>query len=450
MSRTSSVSPRRVLAVDDSPPTVELLYRNLKAQGFEVLCASSVAEAVELLDKNHVDLVLTDVKMPRVSGHDLVRHVRQNCPHTEVVVITGYPTVQGAVEAVREGAEEYLPKPFTDDELRDVVQRALAKLQARQALDDDQIEEAVGPAGIVGASRAIRRVFRAVAKASATTATVLVTGESGTGKELVARAIHYGSARASMPFVPVNCAGIPAGLLESELFGYVRGAFTGAQESRAGFFLTADSGTLMLDELGDTPLEMQAKLLRVLQEREVVMVGDRKGRKVDVRVIGATNRDLFAMVRQGTFREDLYFRVNVITIDVPPLRARGDDVLLLARHFAEKYATELSQPVPSFSDKALKALRQYAWPGNVRELENVVQRAVVMSDDDQIDVTDFPSHMRFSAPAVRDVNQTLAQVEAQHVAAVIARVDGNRTQAARILGVDRKTLRHMLRRHGLA
>jgi two-component system response regulator HydG len=274
---------------------------------------------------------------------------------------------------------------------------------------------------------------------------VLITGESGTGKELVARAIHYGSPRASSPFVPVNCAAIPEGLLESELFGHVKGAFTGATETRAGFFQTADGGTIFLDEISATIPSMQVRLLRVLQDREVSMVGSTRPQPVDIRVVAATNKDLLTLIRKETFREDLYFRLNVITIDLPPLRDRGEDVLLLIRHFAGVFATELGKPIPSFSDAALQVLLKYRWPGNVRELENVVQRMVVMTDGDSVDVPDLPSLMRFSALGKGGFDRTLAEVEAEYVRNVLASVNGNRTRAAEILDIDRKTLRERLK-----
>lgn len=439
----------RILVVDDSPATLEVLQRNLRAEGYEVLTSLSVAEAVQLLERTKVDLVMTDLKMPKVSGLDLVRHVRENCKDTEVMMITGYPSIEGAVQAVKTGAQEYLAKPFTDDELLSAVRRALDGLRIRRHGVSSEGRAPSRPQGLVGESGAIREVLNAIAKAAAAASTtVLVEGESGTGKELVARAIHYSSVRSSAPFVPVNCGGIPEGLLESELFGHVRGAFTGATESRAGFFHAADGGTIFFDEVSETSLSMQVRLLRVLQDKEVYMVGSSRTQKVDVRVVAATNKDLSDLVRKGEFREDLFYRLNVITVTVPPLRVRGDDILLLIRHFAVKYGKELRKPPVSFSADALQALRNYAWPGNVRELENVVQRLVVMTDTDLIEVSDLPSLMRFSAMSEMGFNRTLAEVEAEYVRNVLATVGGNRTAAAKILGIDRKTLRRKLRTSG--
>jgi DNA-binding NtrC family response regulator len=405
-----------------------------------------VAEAIEILDGAAVDLVITDLKMPRVSGLDLVRHTRENFKDTEVIVITGYPSIEGAINAVKTGAEEFLAKPFTDEELLAAVRRVLDKLSIHRSGHAATDQVVCVHKGFIAESKIMDGVFTAIAKASRTSATVLISGESGTGKELAARAIHYGSARSSAPFVPVNCGGIPEGLLESELFGHVKGAFTGAIESRAGFFHAADGGTIFLDEVSDMSPAMQVKLLRVLQDQEICMVGSSRTRKVDARILAATNKDLQGLVKKGLFREDLFYRLNVITIFIPPLRERDGDILLLARHFAAKFAAGLGKSPPDFSDKALQCLKDYNWPGNVRELENVVHRLVVMTDGDLIDVPDLPSLMRFSALRERGFTRTLAEVEAEYIGNVLASVAGNKTRAAEILGIDRKTLRQKLER----
>jgi DNA-binding NtrC family response regulator len=365
---------------------------------------------------------------------------------TEVMMITGYPTINGAVEAVKTGAEEYLTKPFTEEELFTAVQRALNKYRQRKMAQGEPDQALSGSYGFIGQSEPVRKVFRDIEKAASTSATVLISGESGTGKELVARAIHYHGPRASAPFVPVNCGAIPEDLLESELFGHIKGAFTGATETRAGFFQTADGGTIFLDVISETRPPMQVKLLRVLQDREVCMVGSTRPRRVDVRILASTNKDLAALVKRESFREDLYFRLNVITIDLPPLRSRGDDILLLAFHFAAKFAKESNRQTPQFSHQALQVLRNYHWPGNVRELENVIQRLVVMTEGDLVEVPDLPSLMRFSALRETGFTRTLAEVEAEYIRNVLVSVDGNRTRAAEILGIDRKTLREKLRR----
>jgi two-component system response regulator HydG len=442
----SSTNKESILVVDDALHTLEVLQRNLTSKGYQVFTATSVGEAINILETTTVDLVITDLKMPKVSGIDLVRHVRENFKDTEVMMITGYPTIEGAVKAIKTGAEEYLTKPFTDEELFSAVRRTLDKLHMRKVGEARLHQMPKAPYGLIGQSEAMRKVFSAIVKTASTSATVLITGESGTGKELVARSIHYSSSRASAAFVPINCGGIPEGLLESELFGHIKGAFTGATESRAGFFQTADGGTIFLDEISDTSLSMQAKLLRVLQDKEVYMVGASRSRKVDVRIIAATNKDLASLVRKGVFREDLFFRLNVLTIVMPPLRERGDDILLLAQHFATKFAEEFGKPTLRFSDNALQVLRNYHWPGNVRELENVVQRLVVMTDGQLIEVSDLPSLMRFSSLRETGLNRTLAEVEAEYIRNVLASVNGNKTKAAQILGIDRKTLREKIQK----
>jgi two-component system response regulator HydG len=443
---TTDSSAARILVVDDSLPTLEVIRRNLEAQGHTVTTVTDVPAAVDALSAQAVDLVITDLKMPRVSGLDLVRHVRENHPDTEVMMITGYATVEGAVEAMKSGAEEYLTKPFTDDELCRAVDHLLDRLALRRngkAGSGRQAASSPRAGSILGESHAIRRAVGLARRAAQTDATILVTGESGTGKELLARTIHYESPRSTAPFVPVNCGAVPETLLESELFGHVKGAFTGADTSRAGFFQTADDGTVFLDEIGETTPNMQVKLLRVLQEREVTMVGSNKPRPVNVRVIAATNKDLARLIQTGAFREDLYYRINVIEVRMPPLRERGDDVLVLAHHFARKYGASVGATAPEFTPEALAHLRRYPWPGNVRELENVVQRMVVMSEDGTLDVPDLPAPMRFQAGRGGDGPdlRSLAEVEAGHIRQVLAAVGSNRTRAAKILGIDRKTLR---------
>ena len=439
-----STKKERILVVDDTPATLEVLQRSLTSQGYQTFIAANVAEAIRILDGAAIDLVITDFKMPGVSGLDLVRHVRENFKETQVMMITGYPTIEVAVKAVKAGAEEYLTKPFTDEELFSAVRKALEKLHVRiKEIRSHKVQST--SYGIIGESEGMKKVFRAIAKAVASSATVLILGESGTGKELVARAVHYGSPRASASFVPVNCGAIPEELLESELFGHVKGAFTGAAETRAGFFQTADGGTIFLDELSETSLSMQVKLLRVLQDKEVCMVGSTRSRKVDVRILASTNKDLSTLVKKGVFREDLFFRINVLTIEIPPLRERGDDIPLLIQYFKKNFADELGKPAIGFSENALEVLRNYHWPGNVRELENVIQRLVVMTDGNFIEVPDLPPLMRFSALRDTGLHRTLAEVETQHIRNVLASVHGNKTQAAEILGIDRKTLREKLK-----
>lgn len=435
----------KILVVDDAPDTLEVLRRNLSSAGFQVYIASSVPEAIKVLESTAIDLVITDLKMPKVSGLDLIRHVRENLKDTEVMMITGYASIEGAVEAVRTGAEDYLAKPFTDEELFSAVERSLEKLRMRRAGKSHPVAERPLSHGLIADSQSMQIVFESIRRAATTAATVLISGESGTGKELVARAIHYFGPRAAAPFVPINCGAIPEGLLESELFGHIKGAFTGASESRAGFFQTAEGGTIFLDEISETSASMQVKLLRVLQDKEVCMVGDTRPRKVDVRIVVATNKDLAVLVKKDAFREDLYFRLSVLNIAIPPLRERGDDILLLARHFGAKFAHEVGRSVPQFTDAALTLLRRYDWPGNVRELENVIQRLALMNDNDIIDAPDLPPNMRFSISKHAGLNKTLAEIETEYIQNVLASVGGNKTKAAEILGIDRKTLREKIK-----
>lgn len=446
MGTNSSDKKASILVVDDVPATLEVLQRNLLSHGYEVFTAPGAIEAIEILESERIDLVITDLKMPKVSGLDLVRHVRENFKDVEVMMITGYASIEGAVEAVKTGADEYLAKPFTYEELLSAVNRALDKLYMRRAASPTEQSVPPNRYGLIGESTAILKVFDTITKAASTSATVLILGESGTGKELVARAIHYNSPRASAPFVPINCGGVPENLLESELFGYVKGAFTGATMTRAGFFQTADGGTIFLDEISETSPSMQVKLLRVLQDKEVCMLGANRPHRVDVRISAATNRDLFSLMKKGDFREDLFFRLNVIIMTIPPLRDRGSDIFLLVNHFVKQYAHQLDKPVLKFSENALQVLRKYNWAGNVRELENVIQRLVVMTDGDFIDVSDLPELMRFSALRKKGFDRTLAEVQNEYIRNVLASVDGSKTKAAKILGIDRKTLREKLKR----
>ena len=446
MRRSPVADGERILVVDDSPPTVEVIVRNLMDRGYRVWSASSVTEAIRMLESATIDLVITDMKMPGIGGLELVRHVRENFQDTLVVMITGYPSIDSAVEAVKSGADEYLAKPFTDEELLSAVEKVLTRQRLHRTDEPLSDGEAGSFHGILGRSEPMQNVYRAIHKASSTPATVLISGESGTGKELIARAIHYSSPRSSARFVAVNCGGIPEGLLESELFGHMKGAFTGATESRAGFFQTADGGTILLDEVSETSLAMQVKLLRVLQDGEVFMVGSTRPREVDVRVLAATNKDLQTLIAKGLFREDLFFRLNVISIVAPPLRERPEDIVQLSRYFVDKFASEYDLTAPHLNGRVDEALLQYPWPGNVRELENLMQRLVVMSPGEAIKIPHLPRYMRFTVASERGLDRTLAEVEREHIRNVLAQVGGNKTQAAQILGIDRKTLRQKLKR----
>jgi two-component system, NtrC family, response regulator HydG len=445
MTMEKTPQKERILVVDDSLDTLELIKRNLESKKFIVFTSDSVDNAIIILKSVPIDLVITDYKMPGTGGLELIRYVRENYKHTEIMMITGYASIDGAVKAMKEGADEYLSKPFTDEELFSAINRSINKLKIRISKTKNDLNEKYSNFGLVGTSEAMQKVYRSIKKAAGNFATVVISGESGTGKEIVARAIHYNSLRASAPFVPINCGGIPEGLLESELFGYVKGAFTGAIESRAGFFQTAEKGSIFLDEISESTLSMQVKLLRVLQSKEICMVGSNKTCTIDIRIISASNKDLLGLVQKGLFREDLYFRLNVININLPPLRERGDDIYELINHFVQKFSAEMKLKAPEFSNSALKALRNYSWPGNVRELENAIQSIIVMHEDEVVDISDLPSHMRYSIKQQNGLNRTLAEVEKEYINNVLESTNNNKTKAAAILGIDRKTLRDKIK-----
>lgn len=440
------VSNVNVLVVDDSPESVELIKRNLQSKGYQIYTANNVQSAIKLLASIDIGLLITDLKMPGENGIALVRHASENYKEIGILVITGFPSIQGAVESIKIGAEEYLVKSFTDEELFASVERVLSKKKRSKGESKLPLQNF----GIIGDSDEMKKVFNTIQKAKSTNATVLIYGESGTGKELVARALHYGGSASAAPFVPVNCGGIPDSLLESELFGYVRGAFTGATETRAGFFQTADGGTIFLDEISNTSLAMQAKLLRVLQEKEFYMVGSKKTLKVNVRVVAATNVDLMQLVKKGLFREDLYYRLNIIAIDLPSLRERGDDIHQLIYFFLEKYVKELGKPPMKFTNKAIQALMEYAWPGNVRELQNLIHRLVIMSEDNTIDIPDLPESFRFSGRRTNGLDRKLEDVEREYIQDALAANKNNISQTAISLGIDRKTLRDKLKKYKAA
>lgn len=434
-----------VLVVDDSEETVELIKRNLESSGFQVYPAHNVQDALAFLESVAIDLVITDLKMPGQNGIQLIRHVSENYRGVGVLVITGFPSIEGAVESIKIGAEEYLVKPFTDEELFKSVDRVVSKSRPGKRKESAKLRPQ--NFGIIGESEGMLRVFKTIEKIRVTNATVLISGESGTGKELVARAVHYGGKGSKAPFVPVNCGGIPDSLLESELFGHVKGAFTGATETRAGFFQTAEGGTIFLDEISNTSLAMQAKLLRVLQEKEYYMVGSKKPQKANARVVAATNVDLMQLVKKGLFREDLYYRLYIIYIDLPPLRERGNDVDLLIEFFKAKYTGELNRGDMRITPKAMKALRSYSWPGNVRELQNLMHRMVILADENVIDVPDLPESFRYSASRSKGLDRTLEEVELEYIQSVLSANNNNISRTAGILGIDRKTLREKLKRY---
>ncbi|MCF7792433.1 MAG: sigma-54 dependent transcriptional regulator [Candidatus Cloacimonetes bacterium] len=436
---------KRILVLDDNNVTRDVIKRNLSAHGFQIYTASNFDLTKQILEEIEPDLLITDLKMPDISGLDVIIHVTENFKNTEIIVITGYPTINSAVDAVKLGANDYLTKPFTDVELLTAVKKALEKQSNKQEFQRE-ISDGFGEKfGIIGKSAKMLEVFKTIKKASQINSTVLITGESGTGKELVARAIHYAGFRAAAPFVPINCGAIPETLLESELFGYVKGAFTGAHTTREGFFQSADKGTIFLDEISETSMMLQIKMLRVIQEKEVYMVGSNRCQKVDVRILVASNKDLFELVQIKKFREDLFYRLNVLTVQIPPLRERGSDIFQLANHFANKYAEEFNKKVPVFNDEVLEIFGRYNWPGNVRELENLVHRLVIMNEDGKISKADLPDFMKSRIDSCSEVKRSLQEVEIQHIKNVLEYTGNNKTKAAEILEIDRKTLNNKLK-----
>ena len=454
--------PEHLLVVDDQTSMRELLGILFEREGYTVSAASSAEEAIALLKSLPIDLVLTDMNMPGMSGLELVRLVRSGVipQHRDLpmVMVTAYGTTQSAIQAMKEGASDYVLKPFDNDELRIVVRKALG----HQALvqENESLKAALkqGFGEIIGTSAAMQAVYSMVRRIQDSQISCLVRGESGTGKELVARAIHDGSPRAGGPFVAVNCGAIPEGLIESELFGHRRGAFTGALRDRVGYFAAANQGTLFLDEIGEMPLSAQVKLLRVLQERKVTQVGDTQAQDIDVRIIAATNRDLEEEIQAGRFREDLYYRLNVVPIELPPLRERRGDIGLLAEHFVRHYAGVHSKPVRGFADEVIEVLRGYTWPGNVRELQNAMEGAVAMEQGPQITLSSLPRRLR-SEPALSstaelgavlvgeegvDLDSILAQVESQYLQAALDTAQGNKTRAAALLGMSFRSFRYRL------
>jgi two-component system response regulator PilR (NtrC family) len=449
---------RRILIVDDERSMREMLAILLKKEGLDVRSAGSRAEAADELARSAVDLVLTDVKLPDGDGLEILRHVKAGSPGTAVVVMTAYGTTEMAVAARKLGAEAYILKPFDVDELRIVVRDALANRRLREEVVrlKREVGQAYGLDRVIGVSQVMASLFEMVRAIAPTSSTVLVTGESGTGKELVARAIHGLSARAEGPFVSVNCGALPDTLLESELFGHVKGAFTDARQGKKGLFEAASGGTLFLDEVGETSPPMQVKLLRALQERRIRPVGGTEEIDVDVRVIAATNAPLEALVEQKRFREDLFYRLQVIPIRTPSLRERREDIPLLAQHFVERFAKEMGKQVAKISEEAMRQLQGFSWPGNVRQLENVIERAVALETTEAVLPERLPDAIRTpgrpeSLPAIGDgfsLDAYLLSVEARLLSEALERSRGDRSEAARLLGISPRSLRYLVQKHG--
>ncbi|MEM9554155.1 MAG: sigma-54 dependent transcriptional regulator [Acidobacteriota bacterium] len=452
----------KILIVDDEEVLQDVLTSLVQREGWEPISATSGEEALRILGTQSVDLVLLDLMLPGMSGMDVLRQIRRDDPDLVVVVITAYSSIEGAIEAMRVGAFHYIPKPFKNEEVLLTIRKGLerGKLTAENKALKAELRQRYAFDNIIGKSKAMQRVFELIELAAPSKSNILVLGESGTGKELVAKALHHHSRRADGPFVIVNSGSMPHDLLESNLFGHVKGAFTGAISAKKGLFEVAGGGTIFFDEIGNIPLETQAKLLRVIQEREFMRLGGVDTMRADVRVVAATNADLEEMVEENTFREDLYYRLNVITVQLPPLRARSEDIPLLARHFLGRYADENEKEIDAISSTAMELLLDYHWPGNVRELENVVERAVVLSTGDTIDVELLPPTVRDpkkpQAPSPelpldgQSFKEAVSDYERALIISALQRTTGVQKRAAELLKVKPTTLHEMMKRLGVS
>jgi DNA-binding NtrC family response regulator len=450
------MEPLRIVVVDDEPAQRELIGGFLAKQGHEVFPAATGAEALAHVKDRQVDVVLSDCRMPGMSGPELLLGIKAVNPEVPLILMTAYATVETAVQAMKDGAADYLTKPLDLEELLLRLARVAEQSRLRSEVRDLQsrLVERHRLEGIIGESGRMQEVLALAKRVAPSNATVLIRGESGTGKELIARAIHFHSPRASGPLVNLNCAALPEQLLESELFGHEKGAFTGAVAQRKGRFEQADGGSIFLDEIGDLTPALQVKLLRVLQERQFERVGGNHTLAVDVRVLAATHRDLERAMREGTFRDDLYYRLNVVTIQIPPLRERRDDIPLLLEHFLRKFAEKNQRDVTGLTAAARDALLKYDYPGNVRELENVVERAILLCRGRVIDVEDLPATVRpgqrsAGDPLPKDLPGVLADIERQAIESALERSGGIQTQAAATLGISERVLRYKMKKYGL-
>ena len=456
----------RILVVDDEEIVCESCKRILEEEGYEVETALSGKEAFERMKENSFDIVITDLKMPGIDGMEVLKTFRKDYPDVIIIMITGFSTVETAVEAMKLGAFDYIPKPFTPDEVSIVVKKAIEKksLLLENIYLRRELQEKYGFHNIVGKSKKMQEIYRIIAKVATTDTTVLIYGQSGTGKELIARAIHFNSPRREKPFVPVDCAVLSENLLESELFGHIRGSFTGAVSTKPGLFEVADGGSVFLDEVGNISMAIQAKLLRVLQEREFTPVGGTKAKKVDIRLIAATNKDLEKMIKEETFREDLYYRLNIVPISLPLLRERQEDIPILAVHFLKKYSEEMGKTIKGFAPEAMERLMKYPWQGNVRELENVIERTVVMIDEEMV----RPSHLflpgqeekvgedqvPMTSEALKQIKKQIREkaveeVEKAFVISALERHQWNVTRAADEVGMLRPNFQALMRKYNL-
>ncbi len=449
-------SSMSILIVDDDEVTCNLLEEVLSKEGYLVDKASSGRQAIEKGENKLYEVVLTDIRMNDVDGLEVLRAYRKKSPETIIIMMTAFGSIETAIQAIKEGAYDYVSKPFKLDEIKLTIRRALEqkRLLQENLLYRQELITKYKLDNIVGRSPQMLQVYKTIARVADSRSTVLIAGESGTGKELVARAIHFNSPRSAKPFVAVDCGSLAETLLESELFGHVRGAFTGAVANKKGLFEEADNGTCFLDEVGEISLAMQAKLLRVIQEHEVKRVGGTEPTKIDVRIVAATNKHLEELVAEKKFREDLFYRLNVVSIHIPPLRDRKDDIPLLAEHFLRKYAAENERPVSRISPEALDLLTRYHWPGNIRELENIIERAIILSRHSIILPEDLPRRIRIEPSGISGTSLpskiSLIEMEKIHIIKVLEETGGNKKKAADILGIDRRTLYRMAARYGIS
>lgn len=433
-----------ILLVDDDIQILELLQRHLGSMDYHTYSAISVQEALNILKDTEIDLLITDINMPQINGIELVKYVSEHFPELPKLVVTGFPSAKDAMDVFRSGVSEYLTKPFTKSELAEAVTKTMRNRKAPRP-KSSPLSKAIDLGGeMIGSSDAFGLIAEIIQRVKDNHATILIQGESGTGKELVARSIHFSGKFAQGPFIAVNCGAIPENLLEAELFGYTKGAFTDAHETRKGFFQAADNGTIFLDEIGNASPAVQGKLLRVLQEKEVTKVGAQRAEKLNVRVIAATNSNLEELVRSKQFRDDLYYRLTVVSITMPPLRERFSDIRLLVERFLDKYGIEYKGRPVGIAPEALKILERYPWPGNIRELENVIQRGVIMCDG-RVEVAHLPDQVKYKIDFSNDSLKSLKEVEREHITKILAATGNNKTKAAEILGIDRKTLREKLK-----
>ncbi|GIW82172.1 MAG: acetoacetate metabolism regulatory protein AtoC [Gemmatales bacterium] len=442
----------KILLVDDDRSNRQAMADWLESEGFDVIAVPDGTSAMQHI-QDGIAVIVTDLKMPRTDGMQLLRLAKEKAPHAAVIVVTAYGTVESAVEALKEGAFDYLTKPFKPEELTHRVRKAIeqSRMAAEIASLHAQLNQQYGFDNIIGNSPAMRAVFEKVRLIANARTTVLITGESGTGKELIARAIHHHSPRAHKPFVPINIAAIPETLLESELFGYEKGAFTGASQRKVGLFRAAEGGTLFMDEIGEMNLSLQSKLLRAIEMRRILPVGSTQEVEIDVRVLAATNRSLADEVKAGKFREDLYYRLNVVELKLPPLRERTEDIPLLCRFFLEQLAKENNRPVMEITPEAMDLLMAYNWPGNVRELRNVLEGIVVLSVRDKIEPADLPPHIRqqSQSQAVIRSGMTMAEIEKEAIRRALEQTGGHRGKAASLLDLSVRTLQRKIREYNL-